>query len=616
MRKYLFIDLHMHSNYSYENDCDATPEDLLDNALTIVDKLRARLINRVNSTSENQLPDLIKELVPYFADEETKQDLLEKYILTSDNIRYVLRKLIKNQTQCTISITDHQNIQGSKEAIKLIADNPDKYKAINFITGIEVNAGLRCISENKDGYSLFKKCHALAYNYDINDPSFNTYSNLYNWKMDYDYNKIEHKDGRDRVVIKKIDLYIGRMVLLAKKEIRKYANIIIPMNDLEFLLQYDNIYEVKNQFLKYVTKKYKLNDKVKNIIRRDCFNFSPVGNENALNGGKWELDEYMQAIKNAGGQFSIAHPYSIQKKDSYQQERKIVYEFIDKLIEATNEPKFAVFKRLTLFDKTSIRENISAVNALTGKKYDYKEIYDFYVDYYYSHYMQYFVEKIISLRGDNDFGFEIFNKLNINGAKGKVLYDIAKKYDLYLTGGSDHHGPNLHPDNLMTKCFDKSFIYSDDNLFNLQTQQLEDMIDDALTTSFDNTLTCMPFLEFLKNPNYKCDRQSMLFYNNQNGTMSLNDNLFDRKHTWALKPGANVKKCKIKYTTEGITHIKRTDFHFAEKDLEKENLIDKIENKLKNKQLFNNLKQDNNDKITDKSIDNIEQFDEQNVDVQ
>ena len=39
-----------------------------------------------------------------------------------------------------VAITDHEMLEGSKEAIKILSEHPDDYKLIRFVPGIEFNA--------------------------------------------------------------------------------------------------------------------------------------------------------------------------------------------------------------------------------------------------------------------------------------------------------------------------------------------------------------------------------------------------------------------------------------------------------------------------------------------
>ena len=629
MRRYLFIDLHMHSEHSHEEGCVVTVEELLHNANELVDETRKLLINKVNATDNILLTDLVDKLVPYFADDEVNQKEIKENILSSKNIRSELIKNIRANTKCSISITDHQSIEGSREAMKLIASTPDKYSAINFIPGIEVNVGLRCIGTNEEGYSKFKKCHALAYNYDINDTTFNAYSNLYNFTIPQIYTETkrelvhrevirkDRKTGIEKLVLKpmfettitneNLDIHVGKMILFAKKKIADFTNAVIPMERLTYLTNLKTCEEVKNTFVKDMMKKYpNLTEEQLEIIN-SCFDFTPNGNDISVQGSKWELDEYMSAIKNAGGEFSIAHPYSIKRKMTEVQDKNIVNEFIDVLKNVTKEDAFELFKSLEIFDKESIRQNISAINIMTKKHYSADEIYSHYIDFTYSKNIQEFVEKVIDIRKDNDFGFEIFNKLSLVGAKGKVLYEIAKKYDLFLTGGSDHHGPSLHKENIMSGCFDSQFIYSDDNLFDEKDSNLQRKIDKTIKWSTDNYLTDMPYIEFLKNKDYKGNRQQISFYNRQQGTLSLSNNLFDRTHTWIIKDNMTAQKCRVVYEKKKFTHIPRKDFQYAgnKKSTNNNKAINTNYDNLENERINNLTNKFEQENIENERINNI-----------
>ena len=78
---------------------------------------------------------------------------------------------------------------------------------------------------NEEGYSTFKKCHALAYGYDVNDPTFNAYSNLYNFSL-RQINDTETSQN---------DIEIGKMILWAKKRVDDITGKKIPISDLAFI---------------------------------------------------------------------------------------------------------------------------------------------------------------------------------------------------------------------------------------------------------------------------------------------------------------------------------------------------------------------------------------------
>lgn len=558
MRNYLFIDLHIHSVYSFETDCDATPEEILDNALTTAKKVQNSMIERVNECvaggSEEELDKLIIELSPYFADKKEEQEQIRDLILNSENKVQTLKDYIINNTKCCISITDHQNIQGAKEAIRLIKKHPQKYEMLDFIPGIEVNAGLRCMGINEEGYSSFKKCHALAYGYDMSDPTFNAFAKLYNFKL---------KKLTDQTQAS-TEIEIGKMILWAKKRVDDIIGEKIPISDLAFIANNTmSCMHAKNKFYSYLKEHYPTRNFRKIPQIEECFDFTAQGNEKAISGSKWELDEYMQAIKKAGGHFSIAHPYSIKRKTTLSEELACNNEFADALILTTKDNAFETFRNLSYIDKYVILSKVTAINSSCNKNYSADEIYQMYISFTFGRNIEDFVKKVIQIRGDNNFGFEIFNKLNLSGAKSKVLYDIARKYNLYLTGGSDHHGPNLHTSNIISRCFDKSFIYSPNgDLFTMPEDELQQRIDKANSYAIDNTLVYMPFVGLVKNKHRFKDRQKIGFYNRQNGTVELDNSLFDRHKTWIVKRGWTVEGVKNYFDTTGVDHISRKDFIF------------------------------------------------------
>ncbi len=558
MRNYLFIDLHIHSVYSFETDCDATPEEILENTLATVKKVQNSMIERVNECvaggSEEELDKLIIELSPYFADKKEEQEQIRDLILNSGNKVQTLKDYIINNTKCCISITDHQNVQGSKEAIKLIKKHSQKYTAIDFIPGIEVNAGLRCMGINEEGFSSFKKCHTLAYGYDIGHPDLNAFSRLYNFK----YDRI------DDTTTSRFGIEIGKMILLAKKRVDDITGETIPIRDLGFIVNNtQSCLHAKNKFYSYLKEHYPTRNFRKMPEIEECFDFTARGNDNAINGSKWELDEFMQATRNAGGYFAIAHPYSIKKKRTATEELACNNEFVDALILTTKDNAFETFRNLSYIDKYVILSKVTAINSSCNKNYSADEIYQMYITFTFGRNIEDFVKKVIQIRGDNNFGFEIFNKLNLSGAKSKVLYDIARKYNLYLTGGSDHHGPNLHTSNIISRCFDKSFIYSPNgDLFTMPEDELQQRIDKANSYAIDNTLVYMPFIGLVKNKHRFKDRQQIGFYNRQNGTVELDNSLFDRHKTWIVKRGWTVEGVKNYFDTTGVDHISRKDFIF------------------------------------------------------
>ena len=561
MRNYLFIDLHIHSIYSFENACDSTPEDILHNALETSQVIKRAMIKRVenceNNGDENGIDNLIREFSPYFAENKEEQEHIQGILLNSQNKATELKNYIENYTKCCISITDHQNVQGSKVAMDLIKKHPQKYSAIDFVSGIEINTGLKCLGTNSDKSSIFKKCHSLAYGYNIYDKTLNAFSQLFNFTT----NKID-----DTTIYKK-PIEIGKMVLWAKRRVDEITGDKIPIGDLAFIAVNTQSYlHAKNKFYSYLKSRYPTRNFRNEKSVENCFIYTGDGNDKAINGAKWEIDELMRVIKNANGYFSLAHPYKINKRLDSKNDIDYFYEFVDALIKATNDESFQELKTISQVDKKEIKDKIKSINSKYGKHYLVDEIYQIYISFTFGKDIEEFVQKVLTLRNNEKFGLEIFNKLNLSGAKSKVLYDIAKKYNLYLTGGSDHHGPNLHPENTIARCFDKKFIYSDDDLFTVDENILQKEIDKANSLKVNNTLNYMPFVGLVKNKQKFKERQKIYFYNRQKGTLRLDKSLFDRHKTWIVKPDWTVKSIKKYLNTTGFDHISRKDFEFLKKD--------------------------------------------------
>ena len=574
MRSYLFIDLHMHSTYSCETGCDASPSDILDNSITKAMQVKEAMKEKIDEVVKNEpekFIDLIRDFCCYLDDKVEQQNEIYNKIISSKKPVELLKDYIDAKTKCCISITDHQNIQGSVEALKIIKNNPGKYEMIDFIPGIEVNAGLRCIGKNKEGFSDYKKCHALAYGYDINDSTFIAFSKLYHCTI----SKIE----------------VGKMVLLARKRIQDIYGVNIPLKEIGFVVDNSRtVNDVKNKFFKYIQKNYPKVD-LNNIKCENsnfpCFDFTQQGNERAISGSKWELDEYMLAIDKAGGKFSVAHPYSIKNKIIEQEQTYYNNEFIKELVRVTKIQDFKVLGNENLkvdndskskyakdsiekSTKEKIREVVNKINKKYNKKFLSEEIYQAYIEFMYGRNIERFVRKVIEIRkrlniGDNEFGFEIFNKINLSGAKSKILYDIATEYNLFATGGSDYHG-NLFPRNSIGKCFDKDFIESTgEDLFKVDNKILQEKIDKTLSADFNNMLVKMPFIDFVRGEDISQNRQEIKFYNIPNGIIYFNNDLFDRHRTWIVKPEwtpESIKKC---LDVSDVDHISRLQFGYVDK---------------------------------------------------
>ncbi len=121
MGDYSFIDMHIHTEYSDEEMCDITIEQLLDQA-------------------------------------QKKAEKLGK--------------------DCVIAISDHNSILGVKKAREILASNDGKikYPNVKLINGIEFTTDLVEMTSYFEGQRVFTRCHTLAYGYNDKDKELTAYS--------------------------------------------------------------------------------------------------------------------------------------------------------------------------------------------------------------------------------------------------------------------------------------------------------------------------------------------------------------------------------------------------------------------------------------------------------
>lgn len=100
----------------------------------------------------------------------TPDELLEKASSYAD--RVAQNNPSAKDMPFTIAITDHDTTESSKEVIKLIAQNPDKYKNLRVILGVEMT------TYNNIALDIVKNpvnTHVLVYGIDPNEPTFDKF---------------------------------------------------------------------------------------------------------------------------------------------------------------------------------------------------------------------------------------------------------------------------------------------------------------------------------------------------------------------------------------------------------------------------------------------------------
>ena len=68
-----------------------------------------------------------------------------------------------------------------------------------------------------------------------------------------------------------------------------------------------------------------------------------------------------------------------------------------------------------------------------------------------------FITRVNTTTGRKLDGMEVFHSACTENLE--VLFEIAEQFDMYVSCGSDNHGPTLHANNKISKCFGKRFEF-------------------------------------------------------------------------------------------------------------------------------------------------------------
>ncbi len=333
----VLIDLHIHTSYSHETGCDLTPFETLE-------KLQA-------------LAELLK-------------------------------------THIVFSITDHENILGSKKAIKEMNQHPEKYRNLTCISGVEFNTSLKSV-EMKDGHSTYGKLHMLGLGYNIYDKELNAYSKLVQIK----FRKVYPINSKKQNKLKYVNT--GKQIIGSIHKIEREYNIKINYSLFSGLENLTSHQEIYNEFFRIckvyfknckIKEEPKLEDLLSNVFFPEPTLFSEQGESLA----KLDVFKCIELIKNAGGKAVIAHPNSIR----YEQNHYF----------------------------GSVQEVL--IRNLV---------------------------KIIQEKSKNGLdGLEIFHSSNFRGKAASNFFKIAEDFDLFISGGSDFHGA-LYKDKIIGSVFPQKF---------------------------------------------------------------------------------------------------------------------------------------------------------------
>ena len=218
MKKYCFIDMHMHSVFSNEEGCVQTPKEILEQVLDIIKEEREKdidVLKKIIFENQNAYEIIVEK---YGLDSDDEKQYLKSVLLGND-VEHMAKMIAEKFVKACISITDHNSILGSVNAIEEIKKNPKRYECIDFVAGVEFNAGLKDLGVNEQGNSIYSKCHLLAYDYDINDENLNIFSELF------------------QLSIGQNNLNVGQNICATRNLLKKMYGVEIPLKKLKPLLE-------------------------------------------------------------------------------------------------------------------------------------------------------------------------------------------------------------------------------------------------------------------------------------------------------------------------------------------------------------------------------------------
>ena len=316
----------------------------------------------------------------------------------------------------TFSVTDHNDILPNRIIMKEIRNNPEKYKNIRYIPGVEYSVcadsiGV-CFDENGKQQPIIKdnRVHLLAYGIDDHNPNIEylnmlmSNSNKFMIKVDERYPSIKLGNiiFTSRHWLKKKGMFIGL------DEFRQYC----PLKDANYENTIENIE-------KYFTLGLGLNGEDIKEWKKFISDYWNVAKHT-----KADIMEVMDYVEQAGGYSVLAHPLAYTPSDAFQaisrqdnpDVRNAQYKgisFDDKNYKSmSSDEKRHNFRCMeNYYDLIYRKLSIDAKNPITGKK----------------------IQGIV--------GHELLHPLNqTNPYKFQVLMQTGDKYGLYATGGSDSHG--------------------------------------------------------------------------------------------------------------------------------------------------------------------------------
>lgn len=386
----VIVDLHIHTSESHESGCDLTP-------IETIEKLQALA------------------------------QLTGKHIV--------------------FSITDHESIMGSKLALLEMEKHPELYKDITLISGIEINTSLKNIEVNENGQSTFSKAHILGLGCDVNNPEICTYSRFAHLK--FRKPSTDRNVNRSKVLpaIKKLErkLKVRIPVAYFDSVIKNlngslYENFrakLIEYNNLNNIGDIDKMMEIVHDILKqkYINSGNQILSAI-HLIER-TYNISlkyQLFASAAYKSSHIEVyDEFFKILKNVN---KIVHIDNFRNLEALLADVIIRNELVNSdKSESYNKPD--IIKTINMITDAGGKAVIAHPNSVqyNQKLCLGKEKYVV---------LQNLITKIQHKTNNKLYGLEVFHSTSFHGKAAKILFQLCKDNNLYISGGSDYHGKDTN----------------------------------------------------------------------------------------------------------------------------------------------------------------------------
>lgn len=239
---------------------------------------------------------------------------------------------------------------------------------------------------------------------------------------------------------------IGRQLVYVKKLVESRYAIKLPYAEVEKCLESNNFETIKSDLIDYLCKSTgKERTEIEQLVNE---NLIDRHNEDAQLKSKQDILDLIDMIKSAGGKVSIAHPRSVRyKRDSA--------------------------------NRTAGRDNT---------------------------FIQ-FITELQKVTNNGIDGLEIFHSENTNYEFFKTVYKYAKKYNMFLTCGSDYHGGKLHSSKVLSKCLNYTFEFCSLSAKSRKTYG----------NQVYNTVCGLPFVDYMIDGQYEGSKQAFIFKNIEKG---------------------------------------------------------------------------------------------------